>query len=160
MIDCAAFAAQACAGKREENSWSAGCTVLLVDDDDVAIEGVLRSFRKHEVPCRVVTAEDGAEALAILRGKHARKRVHTPVIVLLDLNMPGMDGFQFLQAIRGDPDLRRTVIFVLSTSSRDQDRCRAYDANVAGYMVKSAVGPQFARLADFITKYTLTQQLP
>ena len=136
------------------------CTVLLVDDDDVALEGVLRSFRKHDVPCRTLTAGDGAEALAILRGSHPGKRLETPVIVLLDINMPGMDGFQFLEAIRGDQRLRRTVVFILSTSSRDQDRYRAYDEQVAGYMVKSAVGPQFSLLADFIRKYAHTQKLP
>ncbi|KQM18891.1 two-component system response regulator [Novosphingobium sp. Leaf2] len=139
---------------------STGVTVLLVDDDDVAIEGVMRSFRKHEVPCRVVTAGEGREALSVLNGTHATKHIETPVIVLLDLNMPVMDGFQFLDALRADPELKRTVVFVLSTSAREQDRCRAYDGHVAGYMVKSAVGPQFARLADFISKYTRTQELP
>ena len=53
------------------------CTVLLVDDDDVAVEGVLRSFRKHEVPCRTLTAGDGKEALAILRGSHPAKVLET-----------------------------------------------------------------------------------
>ena len=136
------------------------CTVLVVDDDDVALEGVLRSFRKHEVPCRALTASDGKEALEILRGTHTTKTLETPVIVLLDLNMPGMDGFQFLEAVRADVDLRRTVVFVLTTSSRDQDRYRAYDEQVAGYMVKSAVGPQFSLLAEFMTEYTRTQKLP
>lgn len=139
---------------------TSGCTVLLVDDDDVALEGVLRSFRRHEVPCRTLTVGDGSEALAVLRGTHQTKRLETPVIVLLDLNMPGMDGFQFLEALRADPQLGRTVVFVLTTSSRDQDRYRAYDEHVAGYMVKSAVGPQFSLLAEFVTEYARTQKLP
>lgn len=136
------------------------CTVLLVDDDDVAIEGVLRSFCKYEVPCRTLTAGDGKEALAILRGAHPAKVLETPVVVLLDLNMPGMDGFQFLETVRSDNELKRTVVFVLTTSSRDQDRYRAYNEHVAGYMVKSAVGPQFSLLAEFMTKYARSQKLP
>lgn len=136
------------------------CTVLIVDDDDVAIEGVLRSFKRHKVQCSTLAAGDGREALAILQGKHPTKRISSPYIVLLDLNMPGMDGFQFLQALRADPELKRTVVFILSTSARTQDMCRAYDEQVAGYMVKSSVGPQFARLADFIGKYAGTQNLP
>ena len=82
------------------------------------------------------------------------------MIVLLDLNMPGMDGFQFLEAVRSDDELKRTVVFVLTTSSRDQDRYRAYNEHVAGYMVKSAVGPQFSLLAEFMTKYARSQRLP
>lgn len=136
------------------------CTVLLVDDDDVALEGVLRSFRKHGVPCRTLTAGDGAEALSILKGRHPHKRLETPVVVLLDINMPGMDGFQFLEAVRSDAQLKRTVVFILSTSARDQDRTRAYDDHVAGYMIKSAVGPQFSLLAEFIGKYAHSQKLP
>ena len=136
------------------------CSVLVVDDDDVAIEGVLRSFRRHKVPCTTITANDGQEALEILRGKHPDKRIEQPYIVLLDLNMPGMDGFQFLHALRGDDKLKRTVVFVLSTSAREQDKARAYNEQVAGYMVKAAVGPQFAQLAKFIEKYTATQKLP
>ena len=136
------------------------CTVMLVDDDDVATEGVLRSFRKHNVPCQTITASDGHEALTILRGSHPQKKLRTPVIVLLDLNMPRMDGFQFLEELRSDDALCRTVVFVLSTSSRDQDRNRAYGEHVAGYMVKSSVGPQFAMLSRFMKQYAATQELP
>ncbi|WP_260927247.1 response regulator [Novosphingobium sp. 9] len=136
------------------------CSVLLVDDDDVAVEGVLRSFRRHAVPCTTVCAGDGVEALAILQGCHPTKTIKAPLVVLLDINMPGMDGFQLLEKLRRDPLLQRTVVFMLSTSSRDQDLRRAYDEHVAGYMVKSAVGPQFARLATFIKQYTSTQELP
>jgi len=135
-------------------------SVLLVDDDDVATEGVLRSFRKHGVLCTTVVAMDGLEALDILRGRHDSKRIDGPLIVLLDLNMPRMDGFQFLEELRADARLRGTVVFVLTTSSRDADRNRAYNENVAGYMVKAAVGPQFSLLAGFLEKYATSVRLP
>lgn len=135
-------------------------SVLLVDDDDVATEGVLRSFRKLGIQCNTVTAEDGLVALEILRDEHPTRRISSPFLVLLDLNMPRMDGFQFLEVIRKDPVLKRTVVFVLTTSARDTDRARAYNENVAGFMVKSAVGPQFSLLASFLDKYSASVCLP
>ena len=135
-------------------------SVLLVDDDDVSTEGVLRSLKKHGVDCHTVTAEDGLEALDILRHRHPTRRLQDPHIVLLDLNMPRMDGFQFLETIRGDPKLKSTVVFVLTTSSRDADRTRAYNENIAGFMVKSAVGPQFSLLSGFLEKYAQSVCLP
>ncbi len=139
---------------------SAPFSVLLVDDDDVATEGVLRSFRKLGIHCNTVTAEDGLVALEILRNQHPTRRLSGPFLVLLDLNMPRMDGFQFLEVLRKDPALKRTVVFVLTTSARDTDRARAYNENVAGFMVKSAVGPQFSLLASFLDKYSASVYLP
>ena len=135
-------------------------SVLLVDDDDVATEGVLRSFKKLSIHCNTVIAEDGLVALEILRNQHPTRRLSSPFLVLLDLNMPRMDGFQFLEVLRKDPVLKRTVVFVLTTSARDADRARAYNENVAGFMVKSAVGPQFALLASFLDKYSASVCLP
>jgi CheY-like chemotaxis protein len=135
-------------------------TVLLIDDDDVAVEGVIRSMQKHKVQCTTVTADDGQEALDILRHKHPSKKITSPFLVLLDLNMPRMDGFQFLEAVRADPALQNMVIFVLTTSSRDSDRMRAYQENVAGYMVKSAVGPQFGKLMALLDCYGQSVVLP
>lgn len=135
-------------------------TVLLVDDDDVAIEGVLRGVRRQGLECKMVTACDGLEALQILRGSHDSKRITSPFLILLDLNMPRMDGFQFLEAVRADSQLRNSVIFVLTTSSRDADRMRAYEENVAGYMMKSAVGPQFVKLMDLLHSYAQSVVLP
>ena len=135
-------------------------SVLLVDDDDVATEGVLRSFRKLGINCNTVTAEDGVVALEILRNEHPSRHLRSPFLVLLDLNMPRMDGFQFLEVLRKDPALKQTVVFVLTTSARDTDRARAYNENVAGFMVKSAVGPQFSLLASFLDKYSASVCLP
>jgi CheY-like chemotaxis protein len=130
----------------------AAMSILLVDDDDVAAEAVVRGLRKHSAEFPIVIAEDGAAALAILRGEHS-EHVAAPYIVLLDLNMPGMSGLEFLQTIRVDPALRSTIVFVLTTSGAEADRRRAYELSIAGYMTKAGVGPQFAGLARFLTAY-------
>jgi CheY-like chemotaxis protein len=129
-----------------------GLGVLIVDDDDVAAEGVLRGLRKHGFGGRALWVIDGSSALDVLRGQH-HQVLAEPRVVLLDLNMPVLDGFGFLEQLRGDPTLHSTVVFVLTTSSDSDDILRAYDDHVAGYMVKSAVGPQFARLAHLLESY-------
>jgi CheY-like chemotaxis protein len=129
--------------------------ILLVDDDDVAAEAVVRGLRKHSMECPIVVAEDGSVALQILRGTHARK-IAKPYIVLLDLNMPRMNGLEFLHELRLDAALKGTVVFVLTTSGAEADRVRAYEHSIAGYMVKSAVGPQFKGLARFLIEYRST----
>jgi CheY-like chemotaxis protein len=135
-------------------------SLLLVEDDDVAAEAVVRGLRKHASDCPVVAAEDGATALQILRGKDAGHRIAKPYLVLLDLNMPGMNGFEFLRELRADEQLRNTVVFVLTTSGADSDRARAYREHIAGYMVKSEVGPQFGGLARFLTEYRAAIRFP
>ena len=135
-------------------------SLLLVEDDDVAAEAVVRGLRKHANDCPVVAAEDGTSALQILRGKDAEHRIAKPYLVLLDLNMPGMNGFEFLRELRADEELRNTVVFVLTTSGAESDRARAYREHIAGYMVKSEVGPQFGGLARFLTEYRAAIRFP
>ena len=135
-------------------------SLLLVEDDDVAAEAVIRGLRKHANDCHVVPAADGVTALEILRGKHAAHRIAKPYLVLLDLNIPRMNGFEFLRELRADNELRGTVVFVLTTSGAEPDRERAYREQIAGYMVKSAVGPQFSGLARFLSEYRAAIQLP
>lgn len=135
-------------------------TVLLIDDDDVAIEAASRSLRKSGVEFPVLTAANGLEGLAVLRGETPSGRPPRDLIVLLDLNMPGMNGFEFLETLRSDPRLRSTVVFVLTTSDADQDRTRAYQSVIAGYMVKSAVGPQLRNLSRLIGDYDAINSFP
>lgn len=135
-------------------------TILLAEDDDVAAESVTRSLRKAGLPFPLVWAEDGAQALAALRGDDPARQVPRPRVVLLDLNMPRMNGFEFLQALRADPVLSDDVVFVLTTSDDDNDRMRAYHDHIAGYMVKAAVGPQFSRLAQLLGLYQHAIRLP
>ncbi len=135
-------------------------SVLLVDDDDVAAEAVVRGLRKNDLLCPIVLAEDGQIALQILRAEHATRRIAKPYLVLLDLNMPRMNGIEFLRALRADSVLRATVVFVLSTSGSDGDRARAYNEGIAGYMVKSGLGPQLKGLARFLAECRSAILLP
>jgi CheY-like chemotaxis protein len=135
-------------------------SLLLVDDDDVAAEAVVRGLRKNAMQCPIVMAEDGSVALQVLRNAHATRRIAKPYLVLLDLNMPRMNGLEFLHALRSDAELRGTVVFVLTTSGSDRDRTRAYDENIAGYMIKSGVGPQLRGLAQFLIEYRAAVLLP
>ncbi len=128
-------------------------SILLVEDDDVAAESVIRGLKKTNTQINVVIAENGKKALDILRHEHPEKRMTSPFVVLLDLNMPIMSGFEFLEHVRNDERLNGVVIFILTTSDNDSDKAKAYDNQVAGYMVKSSVGPQFAKLATLLEAY-------
>jgi CheY-like chemotaxis protein len=132
---------------------SSALTLLVVDDDDVGAEAVVRGMRKFAAECMVIVAGDGSEALQILRGEHPSHRLAKPYLVLLDLNMPRMGGIEFLRELRSDRLLRGTVVFVLTASGSDADRARAYQEYIAGYMVKSGLGPQLSGLARFLTEY-------
>ena len=125
-------------------------SILLVDDDDVARETMIRSLKKNRIDISVVEAEDGYAALQILLGNDPHRSITKPLIVFLDLNMPRMDGFEFLNLVRGNPDIADTVVYVLTTSDSETYLREAYDKNVAGYLVKSTIGPDFGRLAHLM----------
>ncbi len=133
--------------------------VLLVDDDDVDAEMVVRGFKKHGMTNPITIAENGQEALKTLRGEGGEPFAK-PFLILLDINMPGMNGLEFLEELRADSRLRDSVVFVLTTSSAEKDRAQAYRKNVAGYIVKSDVGPSFAKAADLLACYCSTVTLP
>jgi len=134
--------------------------VLLVDDDDVDQLAVQRAFRKAKIANPLVTARDGVEALAILRGTDGYEKLPRPFIIILDLNMPRMNGIEFLDEIRKDEDLRNAVVFVLTTSQADEDRAASYDHNVAGYIVKSDVGTGFLKVVNLLDTYWQVVLLP
>lgn len=135
-------------------------TVVLIEDDDVAAEAVERSLSRLEERVKLIWAHDGQDGLDVLRGRDPARIAARPRLILLDLNMPRMNGFEFLRAMREDPTLRDEIAFVLTTSDDDTDRSRAYHENIAGYMVKSAVGPQFAKLIQLLRSYRHAVKLP
>lgn len=135
-------------------------TILLVEDDDVDVMVVRKAFRELRIANTLVVAHDGIEALELLRGENGKVRVAHPVIVLLDLNMPRMNGLEFLQAVRDDPALRSLVVFVMSTSAAEEDRLKAYEKNIAGYVLKHSPGRSFMEAIAMLEHYWRVVELP
>jgi CheY-like chemotaxis protein len=135
-------------------------TLLLVEDDEVDLLAIERGFRQHKIANDVVTAKDGLDALQILRGGPDRPPLPRPYLILLDLNMPRMNGFELLTALRQDPELQSSVVFVLTTSKSDEDRARAYASHVAGFIVKADAGRSFLAAIELVDHYWKIVELP
>lgn len=133
--------------------------IILVEDDDGDAKAVKRAFKKSKIANPIIRVEDGIEALELLRGEKAEK-IQKPYVLLVDLNMPRMDGIELIQTIRKDPKLKQTVIFVLTTSKRDEDKNAAYDCNVAGYIVKVTAGRDFLNLFSLLDNFWRIVELP
>lgn len=130
--------------------------ILLVDDDQVDVMNVQRAFKKNNFLNPISVANDGIEALRLLReGALPSRR-----LVLLDLNMPRMNGIEFLRALRADPELRSTSVVVLTTSNDDRDKVEAYQLNVAGYLLKPITFQSFVELTATLNKYWTLVELP
>ena len=137
-------------------------TLLLVDDDDGdATSGPARVHGVRRSP-----ASDRAGGRRQRRARHpdgaangkSEDRI-PPYLLLVDLNMPRMNGIELVEALRADADLRQSVAFVLTTSKRE-DKVAAYDFNVAGYIVKATVGEDFQRLIDMMQCFWRVVELP
>lgn len=134
-------------------------TLLLVDDDDVEAEMVSRSLTKARIANNLVRAKDGLEALEILRGETGGVLTR-PLLVLLDLNMPRMNGLEFLQTVRADEELKNLIVFVLTTSNDEKDRAAAYDSNVSGYILKENAGADFVELVNMLEMFWNLVEFP
>ncbi len=134
--------------------------ILLVDDDDGDAKSVQRAFKSARIANPIVRAIDGVDALDILRGTNGKPRLAKPYILLVDVNMPRMNGLELIRALRQDAHLHTSVVFVLTTSSRQDDKLSAYDSNVAGYIVKERAGHDFQKLIDMVQIYWRVVELP
>jgi len=132
---------------------SGSVTVLVIDDDIVDRMAIERSFKKLHISNPIIEAFDGMEALERLRGENGHEKPSQPLVVLLDLNMPRMGGIEFLDEIRADPELRSTLIFVLTTSRAPMDRYNAYARNIAGYLLKQSPGRTFLEAIEKLARY-------
>jgi CheY-like chemotaxis protein len=131
--------------------------ILLVEDDEVDVMNVKRAFRMNHITNPLFVAENGLEALAKLRNGDVPQGRR---IVLLDLNMPKMNGIEFLRELRSDPALAATPVVVLTTSNNDRDKIEAYNFNVAGYLVKPVTFGEFSELMVTLNKYWTLVEMP
>lgn len=135
-------------------------TLLLVEDDEIDIVAVKRAMATLKIGNPLVVARDGIEAFEVLRGTNGREKLAKPFLIILDLKMPRMDGHEFLEELRKDPDLKDTVVFVMTTSDNGQDRLKAYEKNIAGYIVKNDPVGSFRRAVDLLDHYWHIVDLP
>lgn len=131
-------------------------TLIVVDDDLGEAKAVRRSFAKAGVGNPIVHVMDGVEAIEFLHSKEAPEKY----VMLVDLNMPRMNGIELVREIRADPRLNKSVVFMLTTSDDQRDIAAAYELNVAGYMVKFRVGEDFKNLIDTLGCYWNLVEFP
>ncbi len=134
--------------------------ILLVEDDPVDVEHILRTFQRYQINTPYTHVVDGIEALHALRGEKGYSPVPKPYIILLDIHMPRMNGFEFLSALRRDPALKHSVVFILTTSGRDEDITAAYNRQIAGYLLKSKVSEDFLAFLKLLNLYQVMIEMP
>ena len=132
-------------------------TILLVEDDEVDVMTVRRAFAKANITNKIFVASDGVEALAMLRSDQLPSQRR---LVLLDINMPRMNGIEMLRELRKDPALATLTVVVLTTSNEDRDRVEAYQLNVAGYLLKPVTFSEFAEVMVTLNKYWTLMEMP
>jgi CheY-like chemotaxis protein len=130
--------------------------ILLVEDDRVDVMTIQRALAEINVVNPVVNAEHGEAALAYLRTPGNAR----PCIILLDLNMPIMNGIEFLQEAKQDPDLRSIPVVVLTTSEEQPDKLRSFEWGVAGYLAKPVDYRNFVDMMRSVDMYWTLSAMP
>jgi len=134
--------------------------ILLVEDDQIDAKAFLRAMERLRIGNPITVARDGMEAWEILKGGQGRPPFPRPNLVVLDINMPRMNGLELLDRIRDDAELHDTIVFMLTTSNDEADKIDAFNLNVAGYMLKSDVGNSFVRAVELVHNYWRVVEFP
>jgi CheY-like chemotaxis protein len=126
--------------------------ILLVEDDCADVMIVKRTLRDLGVTVDLVCAGDREEAMAYLADKNRQ----TPCVILLDLNMPKMDGFEFLRAVKTDETLKDIPVLVVTTSGDKRDMAESFELGAAAYVVKSLDYAVFRETMKTIERYVIS----
>ncbi|MFI5959299.1 response regulator [Cryptosporangium sp. NPDC051539] len=135
--------------------------VLVVEDDAGDVLMIEEALEANDVPSRLHVVSDGVEALAFLRNEEPHAEAPRPQLILLDLNMPRMDGREVLAAVKGDDALRSIPVVVLTTSALDEDVLRSYQLHANAFVTKPVDLDQFTSIVQQIESfYGRTVRLP
>lgn len=128
--------------------------ILLVEDDIVDVKNIQRAFKKNNIKHPLHVANDGIEALELLNGTGDQPALDpVPDVILLDINMPRMNGLELLKELRADERFNQSLIFVITTSDDQRDRVEAYKYNVAGYFLKPIESDLFTNILGTLSSY-------
>ena len=131
--------------------------ILLVEDDNVDAMTVRRALKDLNVPNGIVHQLNGEDALEYLRSTSDNKR---PCVILLDLNMPRMNGIEFLKIIKSNNELKQIPVIVLTTSKDEGDKMECFEFSVAGYIIKSTDYKKFVESLKILNLYWTLSELP
>ena len=134
-------------------------SILLIEDDHMDSMDFERELRKLDVQNPFYVARNGKEAIEMLKGQGIKKIDPKPSLVVLDINMPKMDGFEFLSVISKDPEFIDLKIFILTTSDDVIDRERAREFKIEGYIVKPLTFKSFGEGGTDIDGFSLFLEL-
>ena len=129
--------------------------ILLVENDQVDVMTIKRAFKDIGTDNDIIHFVNGENALAYLQGDNKNQ----PCIIILDLNMPRMNGIEFLEIVKSDRLLKRIPVVVLTTSKSEKDIADSFEHSIAGYMVKPADYEEFVTMLGTITNYWTISKL-
>ncbi|MZH03721.1 MAG: response regulator [Nitrospinae bacterium] len=137
-----------------------GSPILIVEDNETDIMCLKRAFEKIGIKKSIITASNGEEALAYLKGDLPGQDRRIPNLILLDLNTPIMNGFEFLDALKSDSRLKVIPVIVLTSSTSSLDMNDSYSNSVAGYIEKPMDPEDYLNIVRIIDQYWTLSYLP
>ena len=133
-----------------------GQPILLLEDDEIDVVAIKRALKELNIKNPLVVCENGAKGLAWLRANLK----DLPAVILTDIDMPIMNGLEFLDKIKQDPDLQKLPVVILSTFKEESDRAKAFKLGVAGYMIKPVDAGKYLSVMQTIAAYWQASELP
>lgn len=129
--------------------------ILLIDDDELDLELTREALDSSKIRNNIATAKDGVEALEHLRRAPGYEDAPRPDVILLDLNMPRMDGHTFLAELKNDPDLATIPVVIVTTSDEESDVVRSYELHAAAFITKPIGLDQIGNVVRAIEEFWL-----